>query len=276
MKTIAVFVNERKPSAARVLAALKRQAERFGLVLAELEHPASGELEKMVDMLFVLGGDGTMLKAVRMLDGRDVPVLGVNLGSLGFLTSVAECEMERALQCVAAGDFAVDTRTLADCIVERGGEETGRYRALNDIVITQGPSPRIITLDILIDDAGVLSCKGDGVIVSTPTGSTGHSLSAGGPILHPDSEAFVISLICPHTLSARPLVVPNNKHVTIVASESSGDLMLSVDGQVGGGLKTGDAVRICRSRAGAHFVHLPGHSYFSVLRQKLHWRGSAL
>ena len=174
-------------------------------------------------MLLVLGGDGTILKAIRMLKGREIPLLGINLGRLGFLTSISEEDIERAFKCVADGDFTVSSRAMVDCVIERDGVEKGRYQALNDIVITRGASTRIITLDILINDIEVMSCRTDGIIISTPTGSTGHSLSAGGPILHPDSRVFVISLICPHTLSARPLVIPDDQHVTAIAKESSGE-----------------------------------------------------
>ncbi len=274
MKTIAVFANHEKPSAARVMADLPAQADKLGLKIVDLEQTVPDGAE--ADMLLVLGGDGTMLKAVRMLKGRAIPVLGVNLGSLGFLTSVSEDDIGRALQCMASGDYIISERALADCRVEKADGKKGRYQALNDIVITRGASTRIITLDILIDEAEVMSSRGDGVIVSTPTGSTGHSLSAGGPILHPDSRAFVISLICPHTLSARPLVVPDDKLITAVAAESSGDMLLSVDGQTGELLAAGDRILISRSAKSARFVHLPGYEFFSVLQQKLHWRGSAV
>ncbi len=274
MKTIGIFANREKSSAARVLADLPRQAQKLGLKIVDLEQ--SVPEGTVTDMLFVFGGDGTMLKAVRMLKGRDIPVLGVNLGSLGFLTSVSEDDIERALQCAADGDYAVSIRALADCVVVRDGKKMSAYRALNDIVVTRGSSTRIITLDIMMDDAEIMSCRGDGIIVSTPTGSTGHSLSAGGPILHPSSQVFVISLICPHTLSARPLVVPDNKIITAISARSSGDMLLSVDGQTGELLSAGDRILICRSKSNARFVHLPGYEFFSVLRQKLHWRGSTV
>ena len=237
---------------------------------------APEKLIRAISLLMVFGGDGTMLRAVRLLRGKPIPVLGVNLGSLGFLTSVAQQDAGRALECVAAGRYTVEGRALAECAVSRAGRIISRYRALNDVVIDRGACYRIVTLDMRIDGETVSSFMCDGLIVSTPTGSTGHSLSAGGPIMHPGTAAFVVSLICPHTLSSRPLVIPDEKRITVRVAKSVGDLLLSVDGQVGEKLKPGDQVEIRRSKTSAHFVHLPDYSYFTVLRQKLHWRGSTL
>jgi NAD+ kinase len=284
VKTIGLFANCNKPSANQVLRCLYARAQELNLNLAACapasEHVPEAlylepeELAGKIDLLMALGGDGTMLRAVRLLDGRDIPVLGVNLGSLGFLTSVAEDHAEYALTCVARGDFTVHPRALADCRVLRDGREISRYRALNDIVMDRGASSRIATLDLLVEGEAVSSYICDGLIVSTPTGSTGHSLSAGGPILHPETAAWVISLICPHTLSSRPLVIPDRYLITVNVTRCAGDLLLSADGQAGEGLQTGDQVQISASPNKAHFVKLPDYSYFAVLRQKLHWRGS--
>ncbi len=284
VKTIGLFANCNKPSADQVLRNLCARARELNLGLAACppasEHApealclAPEELAGQVDLLMALGGDGTMLRAVRLLNGREIPVLGVNLGSLGFLTSVAEDRAEHALACVARGDFTVHPRALAECRVMRDGREISRYRALNDIVMDRGASSRIVTLDLLVDGEAVSSYICDGLILSTPTGSTGHSLSAGGPILHPETAAWVISLICPHTLSSRPLVIPDRHLITVRVTRCAGDLLLSVDGQTGEGLQTGDEVQITASPVKAHFVKLPDYSYFAVLRQKLHWRGS--
>lgn len=284
MKRIGVFANCDKPSAPAALRRLTEHAGRFGLTVAACERAADlmpglervslASLPEAVDVLVVLGGDGTMLSAVRLLQGRDVPVLGVNLGSLGFLTSVALDDLERALECLARDQYTLGPRSLAEYSIDRGGRATAWRCALNDIVVERGASARIITLDILVDHEEVSCCMGDGIIVSTPTGSTGHSLSAGGPVLHPETRAFVISLICPHTLSTRPIVVPDEKGIAIVVANSTGQPLLSVDGQSAEPLETGDRIDIRRSAAQARFVHLPNYRYFSVLRQKLHWRGS--
>ena len=226
------------------------------------------------EAIMALGGDGTMLRAVRELDGRNIPVIGVNIGGLGFLTSVSEENLDRALECLAEDDFVLSKSSIAECAVHRDGSEIAGYRALNDVVISNGPSSRVVTLRVSIDGDEVTSYVCDGLIVSTPAGSTGHSLSAGGPILMPESQVFVISLICPHTLSSRPLVVPDRSEVSIVAAADEEGLLLSVDGQVGMQLQDGDCVTVRRSGSDISFIHLPGHSYFAVLRQKLHWSGS--
>lgn len=284
MKTIGIFANYQKPSAAKVLRQVTAKAKQYGLRLAACDDPRQlgPEMERLppadfisqIDLLMALGGDGTMLSAIRLLNGRPIPVLGVNLGSLGFLTSVSQEEVEKAMDCVWRGEFSVSRRSLAECVVKRGAREISRHRALNDLVIDQGASMRIVTLNMTVEGEEVSSFACDGLIVSTPTGSTGHSLSAGGPILHPESAVFVISPICPHTLSTRPLVVPDNKLITVEVARNAGELTLSVDGQTGAPLKTADRLEIRRSAAQAHFIHLPDYSYFSILRHKLNWRGS--
>ncbi len=286
MKTIGIFANCEKPSAAAVLKRLDKRGQQLGLRLMATESTAAlmprarkvtqAEFIHQIDLLMVLGGDGTMLNAVRLLQGRDVPVLGINLGSLGFLTSLAQEDIDKAIRHLAQGKFSTSRRSLADCNVRRAGRIVSRYRALNDIVIDRGASARIITLNLLLDEEEVSSYRADGLIVSTPTGSTGHSVSAGGPILHPKTRAFVINLICPHTLSARPLVIPDEKRIAVEIARSAGELPLSIDGQIGEALKIGDRVEIRRSARCIRFIHPPDYNYFAVLRQKLHWRGSAI
>jgi NAD+ kinase len=216
-----------------------------------------------------------MLRVVRDLDGRDLPVMGVNIGGLGFLTSVAEEDLERGLGCLASGAFTTQPRNIAECVVQRGAIERERYRALNDVVVHAGPLSRVITLDVEVNGSRVTSYVCDGLIVSTPTGSTGHSLSAGGPILLPETRAWVVSLICPHTLSSRPLVVPDSMEIAISTSVND-RVMLSVDGQVGGPVLKGDRVVVKASDRCVRFVRLPGYDHFAVLRQKLGWKGSSV
>lgn len=281
---VGVFANCEKPAAAEVLTHLNRQAVALGLELAASEPAArflpaarvvpDESLATAADVLMVLGGDGTMLRAVRLLDGAPVPVLGVNLGSLGFLTCVSRTDLGQALERLSRGAFNVVGRAVIEAVVERAGRPAVHCRALNDAVLDHGLSTRILTLEIEVggDTVGVFMC--DGVIVATPTGSTGHSLSAGGPVAHPDTRALVISLICPHTLSTRPLVIPDDREVTLRVGRCLGHAMISFDGQAGGDMAVGDCARLRRSSRDALFVHLSGFSYFSVLRQKLHWRGS--
>lgn len=286
MKTVGVIANCHKARAAAVLERVCSRAGELGLtILADAETSAllgSGtgiDREAVIeqsDVIMALGGDGTMLRAVRELAGRDTPVIGVNIGGLGFLTSVAEEDLDRALHCLAAGDYLESVRAVAECEVLRDGVTIGAYRALNDVVVTRGHSSRVVTLDVSVDGERVTSYVCDGLILSTPTGSTGHSLSAGGPILPPDTRAFVISLICPHTLVSRPMVVSDHSEIRVVPDGSGGPLGVSVDGQVGQALNAGDVVVVRRSERSVRFLHLPGYSYFDVLRQKLRWSGSTL
>ena len=284
MRKLGVIANCTKSRASCVLRAVASYASQLGLQLFADEETAPlvdgcscvshAEMFEQVDALMALGGDGTMLRAVRELDGRDRPVIGVNIGGLGFLTSVAEEELERAMGCLARDEIELSSWSVAESTVVRGGDERGRYRALNDVVVTSGPSTRVATLDVSIDGDAVTSYMCDGLIVCTPAGSTGHSLAAGGPIMIPGTAALVVSLICPHTLSSRPLVVPDSSEISVTVAECSGELLLTVDGQVGQSLSRGDRVTVRCSDRGVRFVHLPDHSYFAVLRQKLHWSGS--
>jgi len=284
MKTLGIFANCTKEHAPKVLLRIAEKARARGLTL--YADPETGkllpgvkalppaDLVDAVEAVMALGGDGTMLRAVRQLDGRDKPVIGVNIGGLGFLTSVAEQDLDRAMECLANDTLEYRTHAIAECRVERAGHGVAQYRALNDVVITRGASPRVITLDVSVNNDPVTSYLCDGLIVSTPAGSTGHSLSSGGPILAPGTDAFVISLICPHTLSSRPLVVPDRSEIAVVVADCQGQQTLSVDGQVGQSLSYGDCVKVRRSDRGVRFIHLPGYSYYAVLRQKLHWSGS--
>ncbi len=286
MKRIAIIANSSKPRAPEVLRRLARAAKSLDLALVSTGETArvldcdaageSGELFDSADAVLALGGDGTMLRAVRELNGKDKPVIGVNIGGLGFLTSVAEDELERAVECIVSDNFVVTVRSIAACIVERNGVETGRYHGLNEVLIHSGHLARIVTLDVDIDDTPITSYSCDGLIVSTPTGSTGHSLSAGGPILTPEANTFIINPICPHTLSSRPLVVPDHSNIRITIANNPDELGLRVDGQVGQALTVCDTVRVRRSSRTVRFIHLPGHSYFAVLRHKLNWCGSTV
>lgn len=284
MKKLGIIANYRKARAAEVLAQIWKKAGELGLELyadectAELmegTRPVSfPRMFDKVDAVLALGGDGTMLSAVRELDGRDKPVIGFNIGALGFMTSVAEDEFDRALECLAKDDYIVSRRTMLDASVTRGEEKgAANYHALNDVVVHSGQSSRVVTLDVAINGEPVASYMCDGLIVATPTGSTGHSLSAGGPILPPETPSFVISLICPHTLSSRPLVVPDDSEIDIDIVESGGEVLLAVDGQVGHALGQGDKIMAVRSERSVSLINLPGHSYYDVLRQKLGWRG---
>ena len=229
-----------------------------------------------VDVVLALGGDGTVLYAARALHGSDLPIMGINLGSLGFLTSVGDSEIGLALDGIANQDLKVSERDVAECRIFQNGKQVGAEPALNDIVLGWGASSRIVTLKLSIDGEPVSSFMCDGMIVSTPTGSTGHALSSGGPILHPGICGFGINVICPHTLSSRPLVVPNSSLIEIEVMHAAKELILSIDGQDEYRIDQGAVIKIQRSSSRARFLQLKEHSYFSVLAQKLHWRGSSL
>ena len=286
MKTLAILANPRKRRAIDVLRRIMERAEGLGLsvvadeatahILPDLRGMPVPEVFEGADMVMALGGDGTMLRVVRELAGRDIPVIGVNVGSLGFLTSVSEDNLERALLCISKGEFEVEESTVLEAGILRSGSCVGSYHGINDIVVARGASSRVIAVDLSIDGDEVTTYVCDGLIVSTPAGSTGYCLSAGGPILVPSAQAFVISLICPHTLSSRPLVVCDTCTIKIVVRDPGEDVLVSADGQVGMSLREADEVSITRSSRKARFVHLPEHSYFSVLRQKLNWRGSSM
>lgn len=290
MQKLGVIVNTHKPRAATVLKRLANIAEETGIalfleadagvLLPELQHLVDEQGLVEADAVMALGGDGTILAAVRRLISTVQPLpplLGLNIGSLGFMTSLTESDMRAALQCMRENQYCISDRSLVSCQVMRGETSVlGRHRGLNDVVVRNGATSRVVMLEVSIDNSLVTTYMCDGVIVSTPTGSTGYSLSADGPIVLPETSVFVISVICPHTLSSRPLVVPDRATIQIkVCGETSG-LRISIDGQDEHGLHAGDVVSIHRSDLNVRLLHLPDHDYFSVLRQKLGWSGSSV
>ena len=286
MKKIGVIVNTKRPRAADLLGELRKLAEGHGFKLyaedskiAETigaEHLPVEAFAKKVDVALAMGGDGTVLYTARALHGSNIPIMGINLGSLGFLTSVGDTEMAVALEAIANRTCKVSARDVAECRIFQNGSPVGGKPALNDIVLGWGASSRIVTLKLLIDGEPVGSFMCDGMMVSTPTGSTGHSLSAGGPILHPGIGGFGINVICPHTLSSRPLVVPHSSLIEIEVVNAAKELILSIDGQDEYSVEQGGKIEVRRSPHQVRFLQLENHSYFSVLAKKLHWRGSSL
>jgi NAD+ kinase len=229
------------------------------------------QLAGLADLLVVLGGDGSVLAAVRAIGARRVPVLGVNLGHLGFLTEVGPDEAEPALEATLRGDYALSERSRFEVTQARGAQELLRELVLNDAVITKGSAlARLIELQAQLDDRVVATYRSDGLIVSTPTGSTAYNLSAGGPILDTNVRAAILNPICPHTLTLRPLVV-SDERVISVKLLSGEDATLTLDGQTGGIVRPGDSVRIARAAEPARFVVTPGRDHFETLRAKLGW-----
>ncbi|HEX5065636.1 MAG TPA: NAD(+)/NADH kinase [Myxococcota bacterium] len=225
-----------------------------------------------LDLVVVLGGDGTLLAAARSLGERAVPILGVNLGSLGFLTETSSGELYRALEDVFAGRYRIEQRMRLEVSAHRGEHLLGRFLALNDVVIGKTALSRMIDLETLADGSPVTTYHADGLIVATPTGSSAYSLSAGGPLLLPEFEAIVLTPICPHTLTQRPLVLPETSQVEIrVHTARGGEVHLTVDGQVGHALAGNDRVRVRRAEHGVRLLVPPGRNRFEVMRAKLRW-----
>ena len=217
-------------------------------------------LARQVDLLMVFGGDGTMLRVAREIAGSRTPILGVNIGGLGFLTAVPSSNLPQALQCVWKGDFKFESRVL----IRATGRCDGRpvdQTALNDIVIGRGIASRLIELDVSVDGDPLARYRCDGLIVSSPTGSTAYSLAAGGAVVFPTAEVFALTPICPHTLSNRSLILP---------------LTATIDVKVVSELAAGDKITIRRARRTVRLMHLAGSSFFETLRCKLHWRGASL
>jgi NAD+ kinase len=228
------------------------------------------ELVRRVDVVSVFGGDGTLLYAARLIGTSGVPILGINLGSLGFLTEVKLNKMHEAFEVLLSGQYQLEERVLLEVEVLRDGRIVGQYLALNDAVINKNALARIIELEVSVNSQPVLLTRADGLIVSTPTGSTAYSLAAGGPILYPILEAFIVAPICPHTLTNRPLVIPDRDNVGVCLRRGS-DVMLTVDGQVGMPLLQSDCLRIRRAQSTLRLVMPFGNTFFELLREKLRW-----
>jgi NAD+ kinase len=232
------------------------------------------ELPSLVDLLLVLGGDGTLLAVADrvILAGRDIPILGVNFGHLGFLTELSWPDVYTTLSAALDGQAAIDDRMMLRASVRRDGTSLAERVALNDVVITRGALSRIIDLSVSVGGEFVARFNADGLIISTPTGSTAYNLSAGGPIIHPEVDALVLTPIAPHTLSNRPVVIPATREVTVQpsVSDSSHEDVLTLDGQSDVKLAEGDMVTVRRA-VPARLVQSASHRYFEVLRKKLKW-----
>ncbi len=230
------------------------------------------ELADKVDLIVVLGGDGTLLAVARAIGERAVPILGVNLGTLGYLAEISLDELFPTLECVLAGDLRIETRMRLDVHAERDGNEIGRYLALNDAVIAKTALSRMIDLKAWADDVEVTTYHGDGLIAATPTGSSAYSLSAGGPLLLPGIGAIVLTPICPHALTQRPIVLPKACRLAInVLDMRGGEAHLTVDGQVGCELQEGDRVSVCASNRPLQMLVPADRNRFEVMRNKLGW-----
>ena len=229
------------------------------------------ELAQAVDLLIILGGDGTFLHGTALVASAQVPILGVNLGSLGFLTAFSREEAERAILAALRRDLPIEERMRLEVTLHRPGGSTEVRYALNDCVVSQGSIARLVDLEALLDGTRISTYKADGLIIATPTGSTAYNLAAGGPILVPHLQAIVITPICPHTLTNRPLVAPGDSHITVTLGTRAANVVMTIDGQLGRELKAEDRIEIRRAAEPLRMVVSPARGYFDVLRQKLAW-----
>ncbi len=233
--------------------------------------PATPEQLRSVQLCVVVGGDGTLIRAVRLLDGAEVPVFGVNAGSLGFLTEIPRAQATTLLDQALAGTAPVEPRNKLRVRLMRGTQQIVDEEVLNDAVINRGAFSRMVELKTRVDGAEVTSYRADGLIVASPTGSTAYSLAAQGPLLHPSMEAILINPICPHSLSQRALVVPDRAQIEVELHTAQGEILLSLDGQSTHSLEAGDRVLVNRAPHRALLVKNPQLDFYGVLRAKLRW-----
>ena len=227
-----------------------------------------------IDALLTLGGDGTLLRGARLLAGHEVPILGVNLGRLGFLTCCPAEQLEHSLMRFARGDYTVENRMLLRAaVLGADRRERNHWLALNDVVLHKGGFARVVAFRVAVDDELIASYSADGIVISTPTGSTAYSLSAGGPVVVPTLETVIVTPVSPHTLAIRPVVVSAASRVTVQAEGAPEELMVTVDGQVGITFGGGDTLSVSKASPSIKIVRFPGSSFFATLREKLGWGG---
>jgi NAD+ kinase len=287
IKRIGVVCKPHQPDALETLCRLTQWLDERGIKLIggpeiereRIEHQTGcvvesvtqEDLPKSVDLILVLGGDGTMISTARMIGDAEVPVIGVNYGGLGYLAEFPIEELFPALEAILEGNYKVERRVMLSVELRRGEELVTKNRVLNDVVINKSALARIIEIEAHLNGQFVNSFRADGLIVSTPTGSTAYNLSAGGPVIYPSMNAVVITPICPFTLSNRPIVVPDDSLIEVRLMTDNEDVALTLDGQVGFPLQVGDRVVIRKSRTTFNLVQPANRNYFDVLRDKLRW-----
>ncbi|MBT8488484.1 MAG: NAD(+)/NADH kinase [Gemmatimonadetes bacterium] len=285
IRTVGVVYREHTPEVLAIVDRLREWADGQGIEVRVEENAGRGPEPSLdlqsepVDLVVALGGDGTFLRASRLAVGTDAPVLGVNIGRLGFLTAIPDSYLEGGLSQVVSGDAVLESRfRLRAKIQGRGGFKEAEFFALNDVVVHTVGAARVTPLTLSVGDGGdhdameeVGSFAADGVIVSTPTGSTAYSMSAGGPIITPDVDAIVVTPICPHSLAVRPLVLPAHRTVCVGSLEPEAQHQLTVDGQVVHQLEAQERVFVAREERPMSLVRFPGQTFFNTMRRKLNW-----
>jgi NAD+ kinase len=273
IKRIGLIGNSDKASCAAIIrkaAQLIKRAGRKAIVDGDI-----ATLARESDLLLVFGGDGTMLRAARDIAGSPTPILGINIGGLGFLTAVPSSELARALKQIWSGNFKFESRALIEVSGICNGKKI-QETALNDIVASRGAGARLITLDVSVDGELITRYRCDGLVISSPTGSTAYSLAAGGAVVLPTAEVFALTPICPHALSNRSIILPLGSKISVKAISPHPATVLSVDGQVVAELDANDEVTIRRSRRAIRLMNLADNSFLEALRRKLQWRGAYL
>jgi len=283
---VGLVAHSEKPKAAELLRLLVRELRACGAeplletesaaLAGELNGLSFTELGKRCAMLLVLGGDGTILKVVHELGANLCPIFGINLGSLGFLTCVSSDNVLEAIDAICTSNYVLSRRALIEVTLEREGAVIARRTGLNEAVISRGAVSRLIKLDTWIDSVNLTQYNADGLIVATPTGSTAYSLSAGGPVISPDSGVFVVTPVCPHVLTNRSLVVSDRSEIVVRPVAGQSDVVLTVDGHRSEQVCDGDLIRIKKSTLELPLATLPKLSFCEVLREKLKWSGSAV
>jgi len=284
IRRIGIIANVRKEKAPELITRLKSWAEDRGVevvlereIAKRMADPRGVDREEIgsrVDMIVAFGGDGTLLMAARSVRKFNVPILGINLGAFGYLTVFNLNEMIEALEMIYRGDYRTEKRMMLDVLVRGGGKTQEDYSVLNDVVINRGNLSRMVDLEVIVDDRYLTTYKADGLIVSTPTGSTAYSLSAGGPIVFPVLNSIIINPICPHTLTNRPVMLPESASIRVVLWTKGLGATATLDGQLSFDLRSGDSIVIRKSKYVTNLVTSPRREYLQILRSKLGWGGS--
>jgi len=281
MKKVGIISKTRKRDAGHILSQLVKwlreqdteplmDQETASLIAVQTPYTKQ-DIASQSEFIIVLGGDGTLLSVARLIGGKGTPILGVNLGSLGFLTEVTLEEMYPLLEEILTGTMVIDERGMLNASILRGDKEIATFTVLNDVVINKGALARMILMETRVDGKYLNTYRADGLIISSPTGSTAYCLSAGGPIVYPSVGAVIISPICPHTLTNRPIVLPEDVNIEVGLCSENEDVMITLDGQEGHMLKYMDKVLIKKAKGTTRLILSPKKDYYEILRQKLRW-----